>query len=102
MVGMQVGDEDFIYRFEAHAHALGGYLGAFPAVDEYAVPLVAHHERGEPAIHQRQGAAGSQETDIEHAESFAQSPPICQGNSATRRWKSVCRVLMVDNAQLTI
>lgn len=60
VVGVQVGDEDFVYRLEAHADALGSYLRAFAAVDQDAVSLVAHHERGEPAIHQRQGAAGSQ------------------------------------------
>ena len=57
---MQMGDENLIHGFQAHSCALGGNLGTLAAVDEHAVPLVAHHERGEPAIHQRQRATGSQ------------------------------------------
>ncbi len=60
VVCMQVGNEDFIYGFKAEPCFLGGNLGAFSAVYENGVPLVAHHQRGEPTINEGLGATGSQ------------------------------------------
>jgi hypothetical protein len=45
------------YRFYSRT---AGNLGAFTTVNEHGVPLVAHHQRGEPSIHQRLCSTGSQ------------------------------------------
>lgn len=59
VVCMQMGDEDLVYRFEAEPGFLGCNLGAFPAVNQDSMPVIAHHEGGEPAVGERLSASGS-------------------------------------------
>ena len=66
MVGVQMREQYLINRFERYSGSLRRNLCSFAAINQDGVTLVAHHQRGEPAIHQRQCAARSQQTYIQH------------------------------------
>ena len=78
VVCVQMRQQNLIHRLQTHPHALRRNLRPLAAINQHAMPLVAHHQRGEPSIHQRQRPAGPQKTNINHTRSFSYPPPHCQ------------------------